>query len=82
MPTKLKKRFVYAKGLESFINGDGKTKLKQLPDNAKFKLSQNSKVVYQLHKLDEKKKMATYSSLKSNRTFTKGWAKEVWVCGS
>jgi len=56
-----------------------KSKLKDLPDMQKFYLSLNGNVRYELNKLDNKKKLATYTSLKSGRTFVYGWGKNVWI---
>jgi hypothetical protein len=59
-----------------------KSKLKNLPDGSKFKLSERTPVVYKLDKLDHKRKVAIYTSTKSGKTFESGWGKEVWVCAS
>ena len=56
-----------------------KVKLRELPDNAKFKLTTRGKIWYRLQSLDHKKRMAIYTSEASNRTFNQGWGKEVYV---
>jgi hypothetical protein len=48
-------------------------KIKDLKDGAIFKLSKSTPVSYELNTLDHKKKMATFTSLKSGKTFTRGW---------
>jgi len=53
-------------------------KIKDLKDGAKFRIEKGSAVIYELQSLNEKKKAATYTSLKSKRTFTKGWGKQVY----
>lgn len=40
----------------------------KLPDNARFKLSANSKVIYQLQK--KQQKSCVYTSLNSGRTYS------------
>jgi len=59
-----------------------KSKLKNLPDGSKFKLSEKSVVWYWLNKLDHKRKVAVYTAVKSKRTFEAGWGKEVYPCAS
>lgn len=56
-----------------------KIKLKDLKDNAAFRLSPTSPVTYYLQTLDEKKRQAVYTSVKSNRTFKSGWGKLVFI---
>lgn len=56
-----------------------KTSIRNLPDNARFKLTAKSRVYYRLQSLDHKKRMAIYTSESSKRTFKKGWGKEVYV---
>jgi len=56
-----------------------KTKLRNLPDNAKFKLSPKGTIWYRLQSLDHQKRMAIYTSEASHRTFRYGWNKEVYV---
>jgi len=56
-----------------------KTTLRNLPDNAAFKFSTASHVVYRLQSLDHKKRMASYTSEASKRTYKAGWNKEVFV---
>lgn len=56
-----------------------KAKLKDLKDGAAFKLSAKSQVVYYLQTIDEKKRQALYTSVKSNRTFKAGWGKIVFI---
>ncbi len=55
-----------------------KKKLKDLKDQSKFKLAENSKVTYTLQKTDEKSRKAIYTSDKSGKTFTNGWGKAVY----
>ena len=56
-----------------------RTALRNLPDNAAFKLTKKGVIVYRLQSLDHKKRMAIYTSEASKRTFTAGWGKEVLV---
>lgn len=56
-----------------------KSRIKNLPDGAKFRLSLKSPVEYLLNKLDYKRKVAIYTSTKSGRTFESGWGKEIFI---
>lgn len=56
-----------------------RTTLRNLPDNAAFKFSTGSHVVYRLQSLDHKNRTATYTSEASKRTYKAGWGKEVLV---
>jgi hypothetical protein len=50
-----------------------KTVLRKLKDNQKFTLSKQTKIIYELNRLDRKTKTATYTSLASRRSFEKDW---------
>ena len=56
-----------------------KSRIKNLPDGAKFKLSEKSVVWYWLNKLDHKRKVAIYTSTKSGKTFESGWGREIFI---
>lgn len=58
-----------------------KTRIKLLPDGAKFRVSTNKRgAIWQLQTLDHKKRMATITSMKSGITKKIGWGKEAWTC--
>ena len=56
-----------------------KTTLRNLPDNAAFKFSTGSHVVYRLQSLDKKNRIAIYTSWNSMRTYKSDWGREVTI---